>query len=384
VSEPEAETHDGADAATATAEEPLAARVPGGAPPAGPPTARTLPPAGRARFTTGDPTLDERIDAVLDALPAQENRDQVLRLLVASAAMPGDGADRLDLKIAASALEEMRSAAKTFAPYRGRKKLTIFGSARTLPSDPLYEQTRQLAARMAGEGWMVVTGGGPGIMSAGLQGAGRPNAIGVTIKLPFESPASEYLDPGNVVEMKYFFTRKLALVRESDAFVVMPGGFGTLDEAFELLTLLQTGKASPVPIVLLGLGQGYWHGWEGFVETVVRQGYAAPDDEHLYRITNDVDMAVQEICGFYANYHSIRWVGKTLVIRLHRAPTPERLADLSAEFLDLCGPAGLQASRPLPPEVVDGDHLDLARVRFRYGGRAAGRLRLLIDALNQS
>ncbi len=231
---------------------------------------------------------------------------------------------------------------------------------------------------------MVVTGAGPGIMAAGLEGAGREKALGVSIRLPFESQANEFVDDGNLVDMRYFFTRKLALMRESDGFVVMPGGFGTLDETFELLTLIQTGKATPVPIVMLGLGHGYWTAWEKFVDKVVEEGYASDGDKRLYTVTNDVKTAVDTIMGFYANYHSIRWVGDRLIVRMLRPPSPEQLAAVSTMFQPYTtDDAGVSITDPLRQEVEENDHLSLARIGLHLNRRQPGRLRLLIDEVNR-
>ena len=338
-------------------------------------------------YRTGNPTLDDLVSQLLEAATGgtdrRDNRDQLRRILTTAVLMMTDGADRLDLKIASAALEEMRDAYKTFSPFRERRKVTIFGSARTAPSDPLYAATRELAARLAARGWMVVTGAGPGIMSAGLEGAGRENALGVTIRLPFESTATDLVDNEQLVEMKYFFTRKLALIRESDAFVAMPGGFGTLDESFELLTLMQTGKAEPVPVVMLGLGQGYWSAWQQFVDVVIEQGWVSDADRKLYLITNDIDEAVDEIVGFYANFHSLRYAGDDLIVRLVHPPSATDLARLSADFADLLQSGSITATAPIPGEIADNDHLALARVRLTPHRRKPGRLRELIDAMNQ-
>ncbi len=316
-----------------------------------------------------------------------DNRDLIRSLLRTTLAMAADAASgrasRLDLKIAASALTEMRDGYLMLGPHRHRQKVTIFGSARTQQSDPLYTLTREVAAAMAAKNWMVVTGAGPGIMAAGLEGAGRGHALGVAIRLPFESEANEFVDPENLVDMRYFFTRKLALLRESQGFIVMPGGFGTLDEAFELLTLVQTGKAEPVPIVFLGLGHGFWTAWRTFIDKVVDEGYISATDFRLFTITNSVDEAVAEITGFYRNYHSLRWSGDTLVVRLHRAPTPEQLVSLNVEFGKYAGESGITMSAPLPAELADQDHLDFARIALRFDRRQPGRLRLLIDACNK-
>ena len=328
--------------------------------------------------------IDELVKAASTHAGIDRNRDQLRMLLRESAGFFADGADRLDLKIAATAVAEMRDAARLFRPYRARRTVTIFGSARTATDDPLYNQTREFAAAMAGQGWMVLTGAGPGIMAAGLEGAGREHALGVTISLPFESASNEFVDESNVIEMKYFFTRKLSLIRESDAFVVMPGGFGTLDEAFELLTLLQTGKATPVPVVMLGLGKGFWHAWEEFVDTVIEQGYASSTDRCLFKTTNEVDAAVAEVTGFYRNFRSMRWVGEQLVLRLERAVPDEALASLNQEFAAWIGPEGITRTSALPVEVGENDEMDAARLVLRWNRRQPGRLRLLIDALNES
>ena len=211
-----------------------------------------------------------------------------------------DGADRGDLKIANAALKEMRHAFHVFAPYRAARKVAIFGSARTQPDDPLYVQTRELAAAMAALDWMVVTGAGPGIMEAGIEGAGADNAFGVSIQLPFETTTSQFIaDDPKLINFRYFFTRKLEFIKESDAFVLLPGGYGTLDEAFELLTLLQTGKAQPAPVIMLDVPGGtYWQRWGEFVaEELEQTGYVSAEDHHLYYVTDSVESVVDEILG---------------------------------------------------------------------------------------
>jgi uncharacterized protein (TIGR00730 family) len=338
------------------------------------------------RSRTGDPELDQQLVAILDAAGATANRDQLFEILVSAVRLARDGADRLDLKITNAALKEMRSAFRVFAPHRGVPKVTIFGSARTLPDDPLYAQTRALARELASRGWMVVTGAGPGIMAAGVEGAGSQHALGVNIRLPFEqADPSEIIAAANLVTMKYFFTRKLMLMKESAGFVVLPGGFGTLDEAFELFTLTQTGKADPKPVVLLEVSGGtYWQHWDRFLrDDVADRGLISPDDLDLFCITDDVAVAVEEVFGFYRNYHSLRYVGDRLVIRLQRAPSPAQLARLNDEFAaGLCLAGAIEATPPLPPEVTDGDHLDLARLVFTFDRLHFSRLHRFIHALN--
>jgi len=339
----------------------------------------------RPRYRTGSDELDQKIDDLLDAAGATDNRDQLFEILVSGVALAGDDVDRLDLKIANAALQEMRGAYNMFAPYRDVPKATIFGSARTLPDDPLYGHTRELAAGLAKRGWMVVTGAGPGIMEAGMEGAGREQAIGVLIRLPFEGGANDIIagDP-KLIEMKYFFTRKLMLMKESAAFVALPGGFGTLDETFELLTLVQTGKAVPVPIVLLDVpGRTYWQGMRDFVEDeVLDNRMISPPDIRLYKITDSIDEALAEIDDFYRNYHSIRFVGDRLVVRLRATPTDEELAALNEEFADIVAEGAIERTEALAAEVRGDDHVDLPRLVLRFDKRSWGRFRMLIDRLN--
>ncbi len=353
-----------------------------------------MPPLPPRRKSTGDPAIDQAIVDLLAMVPARtpdrdnrlDNRDQLREILTTAMSMAIDSAaganDRLDLKIANAALAEMRDAYRMFQPHRARRKVTIFGSARTEASDPVYELTVAVASALARKGWMVVTGAGPGIMAAGLEGAGRENALGVSIRLPFESSANAFVEPENLVDMRYFFTRKLALLREAQAFVVMPGGFGTLDEAFELLTLIQTGKATPVPIVMLGLGHGYWTAWQQFMDKVTSEGYTSRTDTDMYLITNSVDEAVTEIEHFYSNFHSLRWQGDTLILRVQRGPTDAQLEQLNIDFGQFTDGTPITRSEPLVSERAERDHLELQRVVLRFNRRQPGRLRRLIDTTN--
>jgi uncharacterized protein (TIGR00730 family) len=341
----------------------------------------------RRSSKTGDPELDDRLEGLLDAAGVRANRDQLLDMLATIMRLASDGSDRLDLKITNVALREMREGFEVFAPYRHTRKITMFGSARTLPSDPLYAQARDLAEVLAARNWSTVTGAGPGIMAAGLEGAGRDHSFGINIRLPFEQEANEFIvsDP-KLVSMKYFFTRKLLLIKESDGYAVLPGGYGTLDEAFELLTLMQTGKAMPAPIVLLEVPGGtYWHSWGRWVaEEVEARKLIGPYDRYLYRITDSVEEAATEILGFYRNYHSLRWVGDLMVIRLQAPPTPEEVDALAEEFADISVEAKIHALKgPLPAEARAEDHPDLPRIGLHFNRVSFSRLRLLIDALNR-
>jgi hypothetical protein len=337
------------------------------------------------RYSTGHSSIDEQVQDLLDAAQIQTNRDQIYEMLVTALLLASDEASRLDLKITNAAIKEMRDAFKTFTPFRGRPKITMFGSARTAADNPNYAQARDLAALLAAQGWMIVTGAGPGIMAAGLQGAGRENAIGVNIRLPFESSANEFIaDDPKLVEMKYFFTRKLALVKESDGFVVFPGGVGTLDEAFELLTLLQTGKAEPVPIVFLDEPGGkFWDALHEFIDGPVKDGaYISPEDTHLYLVTDDIHVAAKEIIGFYRNYHSRRWVGSRLVVRCKVEPTDDELTALTGQFADVIVSGTIERTKPLAAELQSNDSLDQPRIMVRFDRRRQARMRDLINALN--
>jgi uncharacterized protein (TIGR00730 family) len=329
--------------------------------------------------------LKARVEALVDEMETVANRDVVADIVNTALRLATDNASRLDLKIVSTALREMRAAFRAFAPYRDRRKVTMFGSARTRPDDPLYAQAREMASALSREGWMVVTGAGPGIMAAGLEGAGTANAFGVNIRLPFEQGANAFIakDP-KLVEMKYFFTRKLMLIKESDGYVVLPGGFGTLDEAFELLTLLQTGKAEPSPVVLLDvLGGTYWAGWEQFViEQVASVGLITPGDDELWLRTDSVAEATKEILGFYANYQSLRFVGKELILRVKRLPTDAQLADINHDYSDMLVDGSIRVVEPSRSEKADNDALDLKRLALRFDLMSYHRLRELINALN--
>ncbi len=337
------------------------------------------------RYRTGDDGLDAEVAALVEQVSDPADADLVFELVTSALRLARDGADRGDLKIANAALKEMRHAFHVFAPYRAARKVAIFGSARTKPEDPLYVQTRELAAAMAALDWMVVTGAGPGIMEAGIEGAGADNAFGVSILLPFETTTSQFLvDDPKLINFRYFFTRKLEFIKESDAFVLLPGGYGTLDEAFELLTLLQTGKAQPAPVIMLDVPGGtYWEHWGSFVARELEgHGYVSLEDDHLFLVTDDVDTAVDEVLGFYANYHSQRFVRGRLVLRLQRAPSADQLRALNAEFADIVVRGEMELIDATPDEIADDDHVDLARVAFRFDRHGWSRLRMLIDRLN--
>lgn len=307
------------------------------------------------------------------------------RLLQASSDLFGGDASSLDVKIASTALEEMSRAFDMFAPYRDIRKVSIFGSARTTPENPIYSLTVNTARVLADAGFMVVTGAGPGIMEAGMKGAGRERSIGVSIRLPFETGANSIIaGDDKYVSMRYFFTRKLMLVKESHAFLCLPGGFGTLDETFELLTLAQTAKSVPVPIVFLEVpGDPFWTPLMKTMEPLLlAHGLISPSDITLYKITDNIQEAVQEVVGFYSNYHSIRFVNNRLYIRIHRALPASDLAALSHEFNHLGDGNTFEQGGPTADEVRDNDNLALTRVSLNYTAKGFADLRPLIDELN--
>jgi uncharacterized protein (TIGR00730 family) len=300
-------------------------------------------------------------------------------------ALASPDSDILDLKIVDTTLREFTEAFDVFRPYRNQRKLTMFGSARTPANDPIYVMARDLAQHIADLGWMVVTGAGPGIMQAGTEGAGRERSFGVNILLPHEQGANPIIanDP-KLVEMRYFFTRKLMLVRESHAYAVLPGGFGTLDEIYELLTLLQTGKAMPAPVLLVERpGDDYWQHWEEFTEkTAMARGYISPPDRSLYKIVTGVDDALSEIDTFYRNYRSLRFFGEHLVIRLNYALDAVHLEALNEAFADIVVDDTIRVCEPRAEEISDNDDVQAPRLGFRYNRVDFGRLRQLIDVVN--
>ena len=296
-----------------------------------------------------------------------------------------DQTARGDLKILSRTLRELRYAFKVFRPYRRRRKLTIFGSARTSPDHPEYQAAVELGQRMAKHGWMVITGAGGGIMEAGHRGAGREASLGLNIMLPFEQSANEYIEgDSKLVTMKYFFTRKLMFVKECSAVVCLPGGFGTLDEAMETLTLMQTGKQTMTPLVLLDHPDGsYWKDLGEFIEKQLgKGGMISPDDVRLYKITNSVDEAIEETLNFYRVYHSMRYVNNRLVFRLKAPLADSKLAYIQEHYADILVDGTYEQTTALPEEIGEPDLNGLPRLVFHFNRRALGRLRMLIDCIN--
>ena len=338
------------------------------------------------RYQLQSDEANRRLDALLETLRVPETSWRAYsELLTTTLKMFEDRADLGDLKIASAALKEMRYGFKVFAPYRHVPKVTVFGSARTLADHPVSRQAQLFGRRMTEAGWMVITGAGSGVMGAAQEGAGRERSFGLNIRLPYEQEANPWIaDDPKLISFKYFFTRKLFLVREAHAMAFFPGGFGTGDEVFETLTLVQTGKAPVLPVVLVDApGGSYWKRFQEFVgASMAEAGMISPEDASLWRTTDDADEAVAEIERFYRVFHSQRYVGSRLVIRLRRALPVARLVEIGARFDDILDGPAEQSPGPLAAE--EDAFPELPRLILPFSRRSPGRLRQLIDFLNAS
>lgn len=329
--------------------------------------------------------LDRRVRELLGLTEPTANTELLEAILQHAARLPWEDVSRLDLKILNGALRELRRSFRVFAPFRGVPKITIFGSARTAPDHPLYRLAEETAALFVREGHMIITGAGPGVMAAANRGAGFDAGFGLAIRLPFEPLPNPWVHADRLVNFKYFFTRKLFFIKESAGFLMLPGGFGTNDECFELLTLLQTGKAEPKPVVLLDLREGtYWHGWLDFVRRELADpGYVDAADLSLLTIAHTPEAALQEIASFYRVYHSSRNVGDRLMLRLKRPLTEAELAELNAAYADIITQDPLEPCGPPAEDQLEPELLGLHRVWFHFNRRSYARLRGLIDAINR-
>ena len=333
----------------------------------------------------GDPELRRRIEELIAYKGGGYNANLVADIVENALKLLRDVEDRGDVKVIQTAVREMRYSFKLFAPYSTSRKVTLFGSARTLPTRVEYQQALLFARKMAEAGFMVITGAGPGIMHAGHEGAGPDKSFGVNIRLPWEQSANPViLTDKKLITFKYFFTRKLIFIRHSDAIALFPGGFGTLDEGYEALTLMQTGKSQIMPLVLIDKPGGtYWKSWDKTVrEHLLRNHLISPEDLHLYQITDDAEQAVKWITRFYRNFHSTRFVRELLVIRLKNAPSASALEALSEDFADIIAGPKFSVVEATKEEREDNDHPELARIAFGFDRRSYGRLRQLIDVLN--
>jgi uncharacterized protein (TIGR00730 family) len=329
--------------------------------------------------------VHEHANALLEELEKVSDGDMVGEIVANALKLLRDNTNRGDIKLINKSFKELRYALKIFAPYRDVRKVSIFGSARTLENHDDYIAASRFGKLMADAGWMVITGAGGGIMAAGHGGAGKDPSFGLAIRLPFEQKTNPFIegDP-KLINFKYFFTRKLMFVRSSHAIVLFPGGFGTMDEGFEVLTLVQTGKSVPMPIIFVDRpGGSFWQGWQDYVQKhLLARGLIGAEDLHLYMITDNIDDAVEEVRHFYSNYHSLRYARDDVVMRLHREPTPEQMAYINDNFGDIKKSGKFVLTEPLPVERDEPALKDLHRLVFAFNRKDHGRLRMLINYLN--
>jgi uncharacterized protein (TIGR00730 family) len=338
------------------------------------------------RFQRTNNAVDETIDRLIE-LAGPIHHPELIREMIVAALKAGREEDfKADLKLMNSTLKEMRFTSKIFGPYRHVRKVTVFGSARTKPDEPVYEMARLFGRKLAEAGYMVITGGGSGIMQAVNEGAGSEHSFGVNIRLPFEQKPNLVLE-GNprLIFYKYFFNRKVAFLKEASAIALFPGGFGTLDEAMETSTLLQTGKRDPLPLILMDEPRGmYWSRLQKFFEEeLLANGYINASDFSIFEHVSSVDDAVERINHFYHRYHSMRYVDKKLVIRLTSALDLQAVKELKERFFRILLPGGdIYLSEPLPAETDEPEIAHLPRLVLDFNRRNFVRLRTLIDAIN--
>lgn len=335
--------------------------------------------------TTGDKKTDDKIKLLAKELDCNGNFCLLTEMLTSAVRIARGGVTQGDFKLMNRSLKEMRVASEVFGSYTHIKKVGVFGSARTKPEEPEYITAVKFTQRMREEGFMTITGAGPGIMAAGNEGAGREFSFGLNISLPFESSANAFIaGDEKLIDFNYFFTRKLSFVKEADAAVALPGGFGTMDEIFEALTLIQTGKAVIYPLVLLdSKGGKYWKFWNQFIkEHLMRLNLISETDFALFKVTDDVEEAVADIVNFYRNFHSYRYVGDKLIIRLQDAIDPQAFIKLSKDFKDIIKSGEMKQCGALKEEENEPELADLSRIVLRHGRKDFGRLRQFIDALN--
>lgn len=338
--------------------------------------------------TTGDKALDQRLrDLAAGWSPDGRTRDLVAGLLMTSLKIGRDNTGMGDLKMLHRALREMRYANKIFEPWRHVRKVSVFGSARTRPEMPEYEAATTFSRLMVREKFMVITGAGDGIMGAAQHGAGREHSFGLNIKLPWEQHANDVIvGDAKLVTFNYFFTRKLSFVKEADAFAMFPGGFGTLDELFEAITLIQTGKAGILPVVLIDVpGENYWSTFLTFIrEHLLARGLIAADDLHLLHRTENIEDAVHHITSFYKTFHSYRIVRDKMVFRIKYRLTTGAMEKLNDEFADLIKEGRIEQTASQPEEANEEGILHLPRLIGNFRRREFGRLRQFIDRINTS
>ena len=340
----------------------------------------------RINFVNTNGPIDQLIGQLMEAAGGIRRPGYVREMIIASLKAGQEDDESGDLKLMNTSLKEMRFTSKVFSPYRNVRKVTAFGSARTEPGDPLFEMAKRFGEAIAEAGYMVITGGGGGIMRAVNEGAGAKHSFAVNIRLPFEDQPNPVISRNpRQIHYKYFFNRKVAFLKEADAVVLFPGGFGTLDEAMETLTLVQTGKRNPMPLLLIdGSDCSYWASIvKLFEEELLSREYICSSDFALFERVCSVDAAVQKIQHFYRRYHSLRYVKNRLVIRLTAQLGPEDIGRLTDQFHDILLPGGsIAAASALEAEREESDVIHLPRLVVDFNRLDFGRLRSLIDAIN--
>jgi hypothetical protein len=332
-----------------------------------------------------DPELRRRVLDLIAFKGGGHNEDAVADIIENALKLLQDVKDTGDVRVIQTAVRELRYAYRLFAPYADRRKVTIFGSARTTPNRQEYQTAVEFGRQIVAAGFMVITGAGPGIMQAGHEGAGPENSFGANIRLPWEQGANPVIaQDEKLITFKYFFTRKLTFIRHSDAIVLFPGGFGTMDEGYEAITLMQTGKSQLMPLVLVDKpGGNYWKTWDKNVrEHLLRDALISPDDLNLYRITDNATEAVKIVTRFYRNFHSTRFVKDLFIIRMKHAPSDTALEALNEDFADIISGAPIKRIQATPEEREDQDWVELPRIAFGFNRRDYGRLRQMVDVLN--
>lgn len=330
-------------------------------------------------------SLQTDLEALIDQLPTLEHRKWIQQALALLVRLTGEEIDRLDWKILTASLQDMERAFQVFYRYRHVRKVTIFGSARIGSDTPEYKLAQEFARYLTQQGFMVITGAGGGIMEAGNEGAGAEKSFGLNIQLPFEQGPNPFIDGDpKLINFKYFFTRKLFFLRESDAIALFPGGFGTQDEAFECLTLCQTGRSGPIPLVLIDHPGGtYWKEWDAYIRKhLIQRGLVSPEDTSLYTITDNVEVAYEAINSFYRVYHSSRYVGDQFVIRLKSELSDADVEELNANFSDILVNGRIEKSKALPQETAD-ETAELPRLVFYFNRRDSGRLYQMIATISK-
>ncbi|MBT4523495.1 MAG: LOG family protein [Phycisphaerae bacterium] len=328
-------------------------------------------------------TILELIDQFSNLTQDDPRKDMVHQMIDTCLKMAKEGHDNGQVKLVTHALKEMRYAYQVFNKYKGIRKVSIYGSARTPEDHPDYFAASEFGRLMANQNWMSITGAGDGIMKAGHEGPKRESSFGLAIRLPFETSANTIIDgDSKLINFRYFFTRKLMFMTHSDSVVACPGGFGTQDELFEALTLVQTGKSNIIPIVMIsGEGNDYWVNWEEHVHNdLLGHKMISEEDNALYHVASSPEDAVEHIMQFYRVYHSSRYVHGDYVIRLNQKIADASIERLNTSFTDILRDGQqIQHGEVHPSE---NDHVELPRLIVPHKRRSFGRLRQLIDMVN--